>query len=137
MPCRHKGGVNVQLFSFLTLVLDGIGSHCHTPATLPPRKVSSYPLYRSVSRPQGQFGHSQRGENPLPPQGLKHQTVLLPFVMCYEDCTVLSLNAAVILIPLPVLLLSVQHVVHLVTTANSSTYGNECLGSIECMELLD
>jgi len=58
-------------------------------------------------------------------------------VMCYEDCTVLALNAAVTLIPLPLLLISVQHMVIFVTIASSFKYGNECLGSIECMELLD
>jgi hypothetical protein len=39
MSCRHTGGVDVRLYSFLTLALDGgVGGQCHAPAALPPRK---------------------------------------------------------------------------------------------------
>ena len=32
----------------------GVGSQCHTPATLPPRKETQYPLYKWLGGPQGQ-----------------------------------------------------------------------------------
>ena len=44
---RPKGGVEVQLYPFLTTALEGVRSQRHAPAALYPGK-SRYPLYRRL-----------------------------------------------------------------------------------------
>jgi len=36
------GGVDLQVYSFLTLTLDGVGSQLHAPAAVPPEKEPSH-----------------------------------------------------------------------------------------------
>jgi hypothetical protein len=36
------GGVDIQLYPFLTLALDGVGSQVHAPATVPPETEPSH-----------------------------------------------------------------------------------------------
>jgi hypothetical protein len=44
---RPRGGVDVQLYSFSTSALGGVGGQQHAPAALPPGKTR-YPLYRGL-----------------------------------------------------------------------------------------
>jgi hypothetical protein len=44
--------VEVQLYSFFNLELDGVVGQSHAPAALPPGKIR-YPLYRRLGGPQG------------------------------------------------------------------------------------
>ena len=47
MPCRHIGGADVRLHSFLTSVVDGGGwSTAHLGCFTPGEKSQHYPLYR-------------------------------------------------------------------------------------------
>jgi hypothetical protein len=59
MPRRPRGGVEVQLYSFVTSALEGVGGQHHAPAALPTGKTR-YPLYRRLGGPQGRYGRVRK-----------------------------------------------------------------------------
>jgi len=80
---RHRGGVAVQLYPCLIWALDGSG------------KETLYPLY--LMRPGGRQGWSGwvwRGENLLPPQDFKPQTIQ-PMASHYTDYAIPVLRCSV------------------------------------------
>jgi hypothetical protein len=64
---REGRGVEVQLYSFLTSALEGVGGQHHAPAALPPGKTR-YPLYKRLGGPQGRSG---RVGKISPPTGIR------------------------------------------------------------------
>jgi hypothetical protein len=48
MPCRHIGGVEVQLYSFLTSAIDGGERHALHPGNLRPRERAAVPTEKAV-----------------------------------------------------------------------------------------
>ena len=78
---RPIGGVEVQLFSFTTMALEGgEGSAPRPGRSLPPGKTR-YPLYRRLGGPQGQSGQVRKIS---PPPGFNPRTVQ-PIASCYID----------------------------------------------------
>jgi hypothetical protein len=43
LPCRHRGGIDVKLYSFLTSAVDGVGAQSHAPNSLPVGEIR-FPL---------------------------------------------------------------------------------------------
>jgi hypothetical protein len=72
--------VEVELYSFLTLKLEGVCGQHYAPAALPPGKTR-YPLYRRLGGPQGRSGRVRKIS---PPPGFDPQTVQ-PVVSRYID----------------------------------------------------
>jgi len=58
-PGRPRGGVEVQLYSYLTSALDGVGGQRLAPAALPPGKTR-YCLYRRLGGHQGRSGQVRK-----------------------------------------------------------------------------
>ena len=76
------GGVEVQLYRFMTTALEGgEGSASRHGRCLPPRKTL-YPLYRRLGGPQGRFGQLRKILPPL--QGFDPRTVQ-PVAIRYTD----------------------------------------------------
>jgi hypothetical protein len=71
-----RGGLEIQLYSFLTSALEGVGGQHHALTALPPGKTR-YPLYRRLGGPQGRSGHVRKI---FPPPGFFKCTLL-----CYLE----------------------------------------------------
>jgi hypothetical protein len=72
MPNRHRGEAEIQLYRYLTQVLEWGGWSVPCPDCFNPRKETQYPLYRRLGGLQGQSGWVQKicphqGSNPRPP----------------------------------------------------------------------
>jgi len=65
MPCRHQGGEEELLYSFVATVLDGGGCSMPCPNLFTPRRKPQYPLYRRPGRPQRPSGWVWSRENLL------------------------------------------------------------------------
>ena len=48
VPCRHWGEAQVQLYPYLTLVLEGVGRSTSCPGNFTYRKETQYPLHRRL-----------------------------------------------------------------------------------------
>jgi hypothetical protein len=65
-----------------------VGGQRHAPAALPPR-MTRYPLYRSLGKPQGRSGRVLKIS---PPTGSDPRTVQ-PVASRYTDCAIRNLYA--------------------------------------------
>ena len=57
---RPIGVVEVQLYSFLTTVLEGVRGQRHAPPALYPRELTRYALCRRPDGPQGRYGQVRK-----------------------------------------------------------------------------
>jgi len=71
MPCSHQRGVEEQLYSLVTTVLDGGGCSMPCPDLFTPRRKPQYPLYRRLGGPQSQSAWVWSRENLLCPPEFK------------------------------------------------------------------
>jgi hypothetical protein len=74
MPCMPRRGVHVQLYLFLTSLLDD-GWSMPRPSHFTPSKELWCPLYRRLARPQQLYGWVWRRENLVPQLGCEPQTI--------------------------------------------------------------
>jgi hypothetical protein len=74
LPCRHVGGVEVELCLFFTLALDWGGWSKPRPGRFTPGKAPRYPFNRRVSGPQGRSGRAFESR------------IVQPVVSRYTDC---------------------------------------------------
>jgi len=84
MPLRHIGGVEVQLYSFLTSAFDEVGWSMLCPCRFTPGKRPRFPFYRRNGGPWDWSGQMQTISHP---PGFKPQTASL-VAICYTDYTI-------------------------------------------------
>jgi len=94
MPCRHTAGVDVRLYSFLTLALDGcvrvcvcVGGQRHAPAALPPRKRHATHCTGGCMGPQDRSEQVWRGDYFLRQPG-SNPPAIQWVAGCYTDSAV-------------------------------------------------
>ena len=79
-PVWPRGWVEVQLYSSMTVALEGGEWSAALPGRTSPTGKTRYPFYRKLGGPQGRFG---RAEN-LVPTGIRSRTVQ-PVVSRYTE----------------------------------------------------
>jgi len=72
MPCRHNGGAEVQLHSFLTLATKWRRWLTSCPGHFTPREESPYPLNKSLGGPRARLEISEKRKVSCPYWGPKH-----------------------------------------------------------------
>ena len=78
---RPIGGVEVQIYSFMTTALEGGEGSASRPSHSLPLGKTWYPLYRRLGGPQGRSGQVRKI---LPPPGFDPWTVQ-PVASCYTN----------------------------------------------------
>jgi len=98
----HESPWEEQMYSptlSLTLIRDEVGSRCHAPAALPPRK-NRYPLYRRLGGSQGQSEQVQKILSPpefdpwtIQPKASHYTNYTIPDHICHTGILQTSLRS--------------------------------------------